>query len=348
MKTGYYAREAKDELRCPELEVNQLAAITDVTERVRKATAGLSGSEVQRGREGRAVAHREGVRHQRRPPLRRRDPVPGRGLQPLQVPALPGRPPGVRARDVDRLLRRRSRQLQLSPLRPGRRRSCGSTGTASRPASITTWPGRPAGAAEGDVTFVSGHPGGTSRQLTVAQLEYLRDVALPERLLRLAELRGLLTEYQRRGPEQKRTAGHLLFSVENSLQGPARPARRAAGQGVLRQAGGRRGEAEGGGRRQPGVAEEQRGGLGRGSPRRRTSCADLRKPYGLIEMGSGLLQRPVPARPHAGARRRGAPQADREALPRVPGLGHCRPSPSGCSARPPSTTSWRWRCSPSR
>jgi hypothetical protein len=41
-RQGYYAREGKDELRCPELEVNQLAAITDVTERVRKATAGLT------------------------------------------------------------------------------------------------------------------------------------------------------------------------------------------------------------------------------------------------------------------------------------------------------------------
>jgi peptidase S46-like protein len=54
--------------------------------------------------------------------------------------------------------------------------------------------------------------------LTIAQLEYQRDVVLPEWLLRLAELRGFLTEFQRRGPEQKRTAGHVLFSVENSLK----------------------------------------------------------------------------------------------------------------------------------
>ena len=36
--------------------------------------------------------------------------------------------------------------------------------------------GRQAGAKEGDLTFVAGHPGGTSRELTVAELEYLRDV----------------------------------------------------------------------------------------------------------------------------------------------------------------------------
>jgi hypothetical protein len=68
------------------------------------------------------------------------------------------------------------------------------------------------------VTFVSGHPGGTSRQLTVAQLEYQRDVALPERLLFMAELRGMLNEYARRGAEQKRHSNHLLFSIENSYK----------------------------------------------------------------------------------------------------------------------------------
>src|SRR5262249_44421788 len=37
---GFYAREAKDEIRCPDVEVNQLVAITDVTERINKATSG--------------------------------------------------------------------------------------------------------------------------------------------------------------------------------------------------------------------------------------------------------------------------------------------------------------------
>ena len=42
VKNGYTAKTEPDELKCPEMEVNQLAEITDVTERVRKATAGLS------------------------------------------------------------------------------------------------------------------------------------------------------------------------------------------------------------------------------------------------------------------------------------------------------------------
>ncbi|HEY0840844.1 MAG TPA: S46 family peptidase, partial [Vulgatibacter sp.] len=70
----------------------------------------------------------------------------------------------------------------------------------------------------GELSFTSGHPGRTDRQLTVAQLESQRDVALPRRLIYLSELRGMLGEFQNRGPEQRRTANTLLFYVENSVK----------------------------------------------------------------------------------------------------------------------------------
>jgi hypothetical protein len=74
------------------------------------------------------------------------------------------------------------------------------------------------GAEAGELTFVSGHPGGTDRLLTVAQLAYQRDVALPDRLLSLAEQRGLLTGFQLLGEEQKRISTATLFYVENSYK----------------------------------------------------------------------------------------------------------------------------------
>src|SRR5205823_10249411 len=37
VKTGYYAKTSGDEVKCPEMEINQLVEITDVTARINKA-----------------------------------------------------------------------------------------------------------------------------------------------------------------------------------------------------------------------------------------------------------------------------------------------------------------------
>ena len=64
----------------------------------------------------------------------------------------------------------------------------------------------------------SGNPGRTSRLKTISQLEYERDYALPERLMYLAELRGMITQFQTRGAEQTRISNNLLFGVENGYK----------------------------------------------------------------------------------------------------------------------------------
>jgi hypothetical protein len=71
---------------------------------------------------------------------------------------------------------------------------------------------------EGEPVFVSGNPGGTDRQLTVAQLETQRDLALPIGQLQRAELRGRLIRFSEEGPEQKRTSTEPLFGLENSFK----------------------------------------------------------------------------------------------------------------------------------
>src|SRR5690242_78749 len=43
VEKGFYARETKDEVKCPDIEINQLVDIGDVTDRVHKATAGKEG-----------------------------------------------------------------------------------------------------------------------------------------------------------------------------------------------------------------------------------------------------------------------------------------------------------------
>ncbi|MDQ8030358.1 MAG: S46 family peptidase, partial [Brevundimonas sp.] len=72
--------------------------------------------------------------------------------------------------------------------------------------------------AEGDVTFVSGNPGSTSRLLTISQLERLRDQQLPITLIQSSELRGRLLEYSLTGDEAKRVSFDPIFGLENSFK----------------------------------------------------------------------------------------------------------------------------------
>jgi V8-like Glu-specific endopeptidase len=72
--------------------------------------------------------------------------------------------------------------------------------------------------AEGDVTFVAGNPGSTSRLLTMSQLERLRDQQLPITLIQYSELRGRLLEYSLTGEEAKRVSFDPVFGLENSFK----------------------------------------------------------------------------------------------------------------------------------
>ncbi len=70
----------------------------------------------------------------------------------------------------------------------------------------------------GEATFVAGHPGSTSRLLTVEQLRFQRDTSVPTYLIRSSELRGRLIQWSKTGEEPARIAGDYLQSVENSLK----------------------------------------------------------------------------------------------------------------------------------
>jgi hypothetical protein len=76
----------------------------------------------------------------------------------------------------------------------------------------------PEAPAEGEVTFVAGNPGSTSRLLTMSQLERLRDQQIPVTLIQGSELRGRLVEYSTTGEEEKRVALDPIFGLENSFK----------------------------------------------------------------------------------------------------------------------------------
>jgi hypothetical protein len=84
------------------------------------------------------------------------------------------------------------------------------------PASFFKW--STAGAKEGDLAFVIGNPGSTARLNTVAHLEELRDTSIPI-ILRLLEHReAMLKKYMAMGAEQTRLAQNELNSIQNSLK----------------------------------------------------------------------------------------------------------------------------------
>ena len=72
--------------------------------------------------------------------------------------------------------------------------------------------------AAGELVFVAGNPGSTSRLDIRSQLEMQRDWQIPIRQLVRSELRGRLAQYAESGVEQKRTSEELLFLVENSFK----------------------------------------------------------------------------------------------------------------------------------
>jgi len=73
-----------------------------------------------------------------------------------------------------------------------------------------------AGAAEGDLIFVSGNPGRTERLDTVAHLEYQRDLVVPGGLNLLRRREVLLKNYSDRSIENARNAEDEYFGIQNS------------------------------------------------------------------------------------------------------------------------------------
>ena len=77
------------------------------------------------------------------------------------------------------------------------------------------------GAKDGELVFVSGHPGRTDRLKTLRQLEFERDLALPTLLTKSAYRRRILAAYAARGPEAARRAGNHIYRIENGVKATA-------------------------------------------------------------------------------------------------------------------------------
>jgi V8-like Glu-specific endopeptidase len=217
VKSGFYAKTEADEVKCPEIEINQLVEITDVTAKVTEATKGLDGEKYTEARKAiEAKLEKECATNDK---VRcdvvslyhggEYDLYKYARHQDVRLVFAPELASAFFGGDPDNFNFPRF-DMDISLLRVY------EDGKPIKLEHYFKWSA--GGAKEGELTFVSGHPGGTDRQLTVAQLEYQRDVALPDRLLVLAQARGMFTEFGRRGAEQKRISTDDLFGIENSFK----------------------------------------------------------------------------------------------------------------------------------
>jgi len=219
MQQAFIARSEKDEVRCPEIELNQLLAITDVTAEVNAATRGKSGAEFIKAQRAVIGNIENQCAGKDAKDLRcevvslyhggRYDLYKYKRYQDVRLVFAPQQSIAFFGGDPDNFNFPRY-DLDVSFVRAYEH---------GKPAHTPQFfKFSPTGPKAGELTFVVGNPGTTRRGYTVAQLKSLRDDGLIPIVAYLSELRGVLWEYSRRGPAQAQQAEDELFGVDNSVK----------------------------------------------------------------------------------------------------------------------------------
>jgi hypothetical protein len=214
--TGYYAKSNAEEIAAPDLELNQLLSVEDVTAKVNAAvTPGMSEEQAAAARRS-VIAGIESASTQ------------ATGLRSNVIPLYNGGQFHLyrykRYTDVRLVFAPEFQMaffggdaanfeyprfdLDMAIFRVY------ENGQPAKVDNFFAW--SKANAKTNDLVFVSGNPGTTNRILTVAALESLRDKVLTFRRDLGFRREILLQQYSNRGAEQARRAHTALFGVQNS------------------------------------------------------------------------------------------------------------------------------------
>lgn len=216
-RSGFVARTAAEEKKCPGLYVDQLQSIEDVTSRIRsKVTATTSGGQVAQrdaaigaiqdecqrasGDICQVVTFYQGGRYSLYRYKRFTD---------LRLVMAPEEAISFFGGDPDNFTYPRY-DLDLTLLRVY------DGDHPYRPKDFLKWSS--AGSKDGDLVFVVGNPGSTGRLLTMAQLEWLRDVQYPFQLSTLERNVKILQELAARSEDARRRYENQIFSFQNSYK----------------------------------------------------------------------------------------------------------------------------------
>jgi hypothetical protein len=244
VKTGFEARTRSEEPKCVDLELNVLMGIDDVTSRVAGAvTSGMNSAEAEKAR--RAVIN-DIEKESRDKTGLRSDVIPlynggqyhlyhYKRYTDVRLVFAPQKASAFFGGDPDNFEYPRY-DLDICFFRVY------ENGQAVHVEHFLKW--SEAGAAEGDLIFVSGNPGRTERLYTMAHIEYQRDLVVPGTLNLLRRREVLLKNYSDRSSENARRAEDELFGIENSrkaylgiiagLQDPAIMDKKRAAEKTLR------------------------------------------------------------------------------------------------------------------
>ncbi|HMA48968.1 MAG TPA: S46 family peptidase [Magnetospirillaceae bacterium] len=217
--SGYLAAKPEDEIKCPEIEVNQLVDISEVTARITKATEGKSDAAFAQALKAEKAAiakecsgddanlrcdvvelYQGGVY----------DLYKYRRYQDVRLVFAPEMDIAFFGGDPDNFEFPRY-DLDVSYVRVYQDDKPLDTSANFFPYAKTE-------PEAGELVFTIGHPGHTDRQDTVAELTYQRDIAIPRFLIYGSEMRGMLTQFSAESAEHARIANGLLFGIENSLK----------------------------------------------------------------------------------------------------------------------------------
>lgn len=216
VKLGFHARSREEEKRCPELELNVLVGIEDVTARVQAAVReGMSPEEAVKAR--RAAINAIEKESLDRTGLRS-DVVTLYGgawyhlyrykkYTDVRLVFAPEKAIAFFGGDPDNFEYPRY-NLDITFFRAY------ENGKPASPPDFLRFSAE--GPREGDLVFVSGHPGHSERLKTLAHLKFYRDFVYPFHLNFLRRREVTLRAYSERSAENARRAMDELFSYQNS------------------------------------------------------------------------------------------------------------------------------------
>ena len=216
LKTGFYAATPDQEMKSPDLEVNVLVSMENVTDRVQSALKNAKSAEAEFAARKSVIAAIE--RESQDKTGLRSDVVTlyqggeywlyrYKKYTDVRLVFAPEQQIAFFGGDPDNFTYPRY-DLDMALFRVY------ENGKPIDSKDYLKW--NPKGAEANDLVFVSGHPGSTERDDTMAQLTQERDLVEPNTLKILRDRIRVLQEFSARGPEQAREAESRIFSLANS------------------------------------------------------------------------------------------------------------------------------------